>query len=78
MAWNPSKEVAVARDAAKQLNNARACVVVWISRDGENIGMASFGIDKATCADAGKLGDHLYETAKEYVTNYRYADGENL
>lgn len=59
MAWNPSKEVSVARDAATKLDNARACIVLWISRDGENIGMASYGIDKGTCADAGKLGDYL-------------------
>lgn len=78
MAWNPSPEVAVARDAAKKLGNARACVVVWISNDGEQIGMASYGIDKATCADCKLLGKDLYERAKEYVTNYRDACGENL
>lgn len=78
MAWNPSPEVAVARDAAKKLGNARACVVVWITNDGESIGMASFGIDKSTCADCKPLGKDLYERAKEYVSEYRYAGGDNL
>ena len=78
MAWNPSPEVAVARDAAKKLGNARACVVVWITNDGESIGMASIGIDKATCADCKPLGTELYETAKRYVSEYRYTGGDNL
>ena len=66
MAYNPSLEVAVARDAAKKLG-AKAevgCVVIYMSRG--NLGMASFGHNKALCAKMGELGDHLFEEARKY------------
>jgi len=43
MTWNPTKEVAVARDAADALDDAPMCVVLWVNRDGEKLGMASYG-----------------------------------
>lgn len=63
MAWNPSPEVAVARDAANRLNADR-CIVIWTTAAGQ-IGMASFGQTKALCANAGKLGDVAYEAVVE-------------
>lgn len=62
MAWNPSPEVAVARDAAKKLSASR-CVVVWIDDDTGKLGMASYGTTKALCAEAGRLGDCLFDAA---------------
>jgi len=59
MAWNPEPEVAVARDAAKKLNDAAMCVVIFVDKRGENIGMASYGKNKELCKSAGSLGKHL-------------------
>lgn len=61
MAWNPSPEVAVARDAGNRLE-AEMCIVLYITEDG-NLGMASYGKTKNLCGKAGKLGDKLFECA---------------
>lgn len=66
MAWNPSKEVAAARDAAKALGDAPICVVIWLHPDGEKVGMASYGRTKELCKHAGKLGDHLLDAAMHW------------
>ena len=65
MAWNPSPEVAVARDAAHKLGSlvgsgVRQIVVLYVTEDGR-LGLASYGKDKANCAKAKWLGDRLYE-----------------
>jgi len=65
MAWNPSPEVAVARDAARKLN-AEQVIIVYLQLRAGKIGMASYGQNKALCDEAGKLGDHLFRTAKDY------------
>lgn len=65
MAWNPSPEVAAARDAAKKLDDAPMVVLIYVSRKG-GIGMASYGKTMALCRSAGKLGDYLFEAAKKW------------
>ena len=67
MAWNPSKEVAVARDAAKQLGDASMCVVLWIDETGEHIGMASYGKTRSLCDTAKGIGENAYEKTLEYI-----------
>lgn len=67
MAWNPSPEVAVARDSARRLGNARQAIVLWITDD-EQIGMASYGRTKALCAEAGRLGRDVFEAAKDHIS----------
>lgn len=67
MAWNPSPEVAVARDAARKLG-ANRCVVIYITD--ENFGMASYGETKQLCKWAGGLGDALYDEARRYIEAY--------
>ena len=64
MAWNPSPEVAVARDAAARLGADRA-VIVYTRPDGR-FGYASFGNTKELCADARHLADRLREAATSY------------
>ena len=64
MAFNPSQEVAVARDAANKLG-AFACVIVFL-REKDGIGMASYGQNQALCAAAWKLGDELFEAAQKH------------
>ena len=64
MAWNPSPEVAVARDAAVRLE-AIMTVVVFVRDDG-SFGFASYGRNAGLCAEAGKLGDELLEAARKH------------
>jgi hypothetical protein len=58
MAWNPSPEVAVARDAAKKLGAKQAIIIYFTDTQ---IGMASYGATKELCREAGRLGNRLYE-----------------
>lgn len=60
MAWNPSPEVAVARDAAKALGNAPMCVVLYVTDD-QKLGMASYGRTKELCKQAAFIGDKAFE-----------------
>ena len=59
MAWNPSPEVAVARDAAKKLGDASMCIVLWVASD-EKVGMASYGKTKALCDAAKRIADDVW------------------
>ncbi len=77
MPWNPSPEVAAAREVAKGLG-AKAAIVIYLSDDGQRIGMASFGCDKATCKAAWELGDTLYDVAVKGVTRSRKQGDERL
>lgn len=60
MAWNPSKEVAVARDAAKALDNAPMCIVLWVTKDAK-VGMATYGKTKELCRRAKEIGDVAWD-----------------
>jgi predicted secreted protein len=67
MAWNPSPEVAVARDAAVKLKADRV-VIVYTTAAG-NIGYASYGETKALCAEAKVIADKVYKTAYRHFEN---------
>jgi hypothetical protein len=71
MAWNPSPEVGVARDAAQRFGHIAGsqvteCVVLYVTAD-RRIGYASYGPTRAMCADAGHLADKLYAAAWRYL-----------
>ena len=68
MAWNPSPQVAVARDAARKLGAEIGCVIIYVNED--TYGMASYGHDKQLCAVMGKLGDHLFDATKDFVETH--------
>ena len=68
MPWNPSPEVAVARDAAKKLDADIGAVIIYLKSD-RALGIASYGANKALCAEMGKLGDRLYDATMEYFAN---------
>jgi hypothetical protein len=53
MAWNPSPEVATARDAAQKHNGDMAIVIVF-RKDGR-LQMSSYGETKKLCSFAGKF-----------------------
>ena len=77
MPYSPSPEVAVARDAANKLK-AKAAIVIYVSDDGEKIGMASYGQDAKTCKAAAELGDWLYESARQHVIRSRRAGDKRI
>ncbi len=64
-AWNPSPEVAVARDAAKAFD-ADMCVVIFVNAKKERMGYASYGANPALCAETKKMADRCYEAAKKW------------
>ncbi len=73
MAWNPSKEVAVARDSAKALGDAPVVIVLYLTNN-QQIGMASYGRTKELCKFAKELGGHCFEAMKRFGEDEK--DGE--
>jgi len=71
LAWNPTPEVAVARDAARILADLAddaidMLVIVYVTQGGK-LGYVSYGHDAARCAEAKKLAEVLYAaTQKRY------------
>lgn len=70
MAWNPSPEVQVARDAAAAMTKARhkkgtlsdpidRCMVIFTTEQGE-CGYASYGQTKQMCGQARRLADEAF------------------
>ena len=76
MAWNPSPEVAVARDAAKALGDADQCIVLYINYRDEVIGAVTFGKTKALCAQAKRYGDVAYEAVYAAMEEQMEAEGK--
>lgn len=70
MAWNPSPEVQVARDAAKALGAIKGvtvdrCVINWTSDCGK-VGYSSFGLTSKLCGEARRMGDVVYDALIEH------------
>lgn len=70
MAWNPSAEVQVARDAAAKLGvlaktTVAQVVITYVTTDGR-LGSITYGATKPLCDETKKLGDKLYDKAMEY------------
>lgn len=73
MAWNPSPEVQVARDAAKSIEKIKGgsidiCIVLYGHSDHTDrvgIGYASYGSSKALCGMARRLADTCYERMRD-------------
>ena len=70
MPFNPSPEVAVAREAASKLK-AKAVVVVYVSEDGSTIGVASWGNKPETDEAIASLGDGLFFAANRQILRSR-------
>ena len=66
MAWNPSPQVQVARDAAKRLGANVGCVIIYLTANPDNMGMVSYGANAALCTEMGKLGDELMAATKKH------------
>ncbi len=70
MAWNPSPEVQVARDAAKALGAIKGvtvdrCIINWTSDSGK-VGYSSFGLTSKLCGEARRMGDVVYDALIEH------------
>ena len=64
MAWNPSPEVKLARDASASMGRligrpVDQCVVFY--RAGDWLGYASYGVNKSQCQEAREEGDKIYD-----------------
>ena len=70
MAWNPTPEVAAARDLARKVGANVGCVVIYLKASPDQLGMISYGVNQALCDEMGKLGLHLQKAAMDF-----YADG---
>lgn len=72
MAWNPSPEVQVARDAAKAMSTASGlgpidrCIVFYTTESGK-FGYASYGTDKPACGEARRLADAMAVAAYDHM-----------
>lgn len=66
MAWNPSPEVALARDVAKKLGVDQV-MIVTISYSKEQLGLITYGKTKALCADAKNLGNDAYQAVRQSI-----------
>jgi len=58
MAWNPSPEVAAARDFGAKFNADRV-VILYTTPMGQ-YGYASYGTTRPLCADAKRIGEALW------------------
>jgi len=61
MAWNPTPEVALARECAKKLG-ANRTIILYTTAQGQ-LGYASYGKTRALCASAKRLADAAYDAA---------------
>ena len=59
MAWNPSPQVAIARDYAKKFNQEQ--VVILAIDEHDNLSYASYGKSKKLCDGAEKIADIAFE-----------------
>ena len=64
MPWNPSPEVAVARDFGNKFGADRV-VVVYTTPEGK-MGYASYGKTTALCAETKKLADAIFARAQKW------------
>ena len=63
MAWNPSPEVAAARDYAEKFNKDS---VIIISVAGESLDYASYGKNKRLCDSSEKIADVAFNAIIKY------------
>jgi hypothetical protein len=69
MAWNPSPEVAVARDAAQKLGNADQIVIIAINNLSGQMMAVTYGETKELCAEAKRFGEKAYAAVHKAIEN---------
>ena len=63
MAFNPTPEVAAAREFARKFKKQQ---VIIIAIDNDTLQVATYGETVALCAEAKKLGDRCYNAVFSY------------
>lgn len=66
MAWNPSPEVALARDLAAKLGVDQV-MILTIDYSKDQIGLITYGKTKELCRNAKTLGDAAYDSVREVL-----------
>jgi hypothetical protein len=70
MAWNPSPEVALARDLAAKLGVDQV-MIVTMNYAKEEMGLITYGRTRALCDTAKELGDKAYAAVRtHYAENF--------
>ena len=60
MAWNPSPEVAAARDYAKKFGQDRV-IIITVDHQTGTMGYVTYGKTRALCDDTQRLGEAAYQ-----------------
>jgi len=60
MAWNPSPEVAIARDFGTKFNYDKV-YIIGLNERKAGFGVISYGKTKEKCKEASKAADRIYE-----------------
>ena len=60
MAWNPSPEVAVARDFGKKFSYNKV-YIIGVNEDKGKFEVVSYGENKQQCSEAKKCADKIFE-----------------
>jgi hypothetical protein len=63
MAFNPTPEVAAARDFARKFNKQQ---VIILSLDNDTLSVATYGETVQLCAETKTLGDRCYDAVFSY------------
>lgn len=65
MAWNPSPQVAAARDIGRRFKRPQVIIIMLDQEIGE-IELATYGETRELCREAGKLGDVAYDAVRSW------------
>jgi hypothetical protein len=67
MAWNPSPEVAAARDFGKKFD-ADQVIIVYMKHKTRQMGSVTYGRTMELCRDTKPLGDIAYQAVREAIS----------
>lgn len=66
MAWNPSPQVAAARDFGKKFSKEQV-IILSIDLKANTLELSTYGETKYLCADAAQLGEYAYESIMRFM-----------
>jgi len=70
MSWNPSPEVAAARDYGKKFNKDKV-IILGIDELKGTFEIISYGKTKEKCSEAKKIADDLYNLVNDGILELR-------
>ena len=69
MAWNPSPEVAVARDFGKKFGYSHV-LIIGINPGADTFGVVTYGENRKLCAQAKEWGDKIIKFIQDRPLSY--------